>query len=55
MWYEVYFSSNTVKLDSKIARKEWGLAIPWQKGGDDDDKGSTIKGGDLSIWPMSYV
>ena len=55
VWYEVYFSPNTVKLDSKTARKEWELAIPWQKRGDDDDRGSTMKRGDLSIWPMSYV
>ena len=55
VWYEVHFSPNTVGPDSKTARKEWGLAIPWQKEGDDDDRGSTMKGEDLSIRPMFNI
>ena len=36
------------------ARRKWELAIPWQKGRDDDDRGSIMIGGERAWWKGEY-
>ena len=45
--YEIHLSTNSIGSDLKEARRRYGLAIPWQKGGDDvlhRGRNSLIKG-----------
>ena len=51
--YEIYLPTNSIGSDSKEARRGY-VAIPWQKGGD-DDRGSTMKGGVLSKLAMFNI
>ena len=39
MWYQVHFSLEPTGPNPMEARRKWGLAIPWQNRGDDDDTG----------------
>ena len=48
--YEIHLSTNSIGSDSEEARRRYGLAIPWQKGGDDvlhRGRNSLIKGGEV--------